>query len=77
MNAELTRRTLFKYLGVICASAIDLIGAHTTEGLASQAPTLKAMAKRSGKLVAMFSGQHDLKTDPIAARTIATEFDML
>jgi endo-1,4-beta-xylanase len=77
MNGELTRRTLLKYLGTICVSANDLISAHTTVGLASQALTLKAMAKRSGKLVAMFSGQHDLKTDPIAARTIATEFDML
>jgi endo-1,4-beta-xylanase len=77
MNADLTRRTLFKYLGAICASAIDLTSAHTTEGLTSQAPTLKARAQRSGKLVAMFSGQHELKIDTIAARTIATEFDMI
>jgi endo-1,4-beta-xylanase len=77
MNAELTRRTLLKYLGAICASAFDLTGSCTPEGLASQALTLKAIAKRSGKLVAMFSGQHELKTDPVAPSTIATEFDMI
>ena len=62
---------------MICAGALDVTTELTALGEAYQARSLKAAAHRNGRLVAMFSGQHALMTDPIAARLIAAEFDML
>src|ERR1700730_13998846 len=83
MKSELTRRSLLKYGAAICAGAVhltssrELSAAYAAESRSPSARSLKAAAHRSGKLVAVFSGQHELMTDPIAAGTIAKEFDML
>jgi len=77
MEHKLTRRSLLKYFAAICVSATRLPIVDIAKGQVYQAPSLKAAAQRSGKLVAMFSGQGQLMTDPIAARIIAAEFDML
>src|SRR5260370_3577284 len=77
MNSELTRRALIKGVAAICASALDLHKALAARDQESQISSLKAAAKHSGKLVAMFSGQYELMKIPVAAKTIATEFDMI
>jgi endo-1,4-beta-xylanase len=77
MQPELTRRSLLRYGTALCASAIGLGSAHAAKDQVFGVPSLKAAAHRGGRLMAMFSGQHELMTDPIAAKTIATEFDML
>jgi endo-1,4-beta-xylanase len=46
-------------------------------GQSSQSPTLKELARRSGRLIATFSGQHELMNDPIASSIISSEFDMI
>jgi endo-1,4-beta-xylanase len=38
---------------------------------------LKSLANRSARLVGVFSGQHELMKDPVAAQIIADEFDLL
>ncbi len=77
MGLELTRRSLLQYCGALCASAIGIQSAHAIKSEGSEAPSLKAAAQRGGRRVAMFSGQHELMNDPVAAKTIASEFDML
>jgi endo-1,4-beta-xylanase len=77
MEPGLTRRSLLRYCAALWASAMGLQAARAVNDQVSGAPSLKAAARHGGRLVAMFSGQHELMTDPVAARTIATEFDML
>src|SRR5260370_37491464 len=77
MNSELTRRALIKGVAAICASALDLPKALAARDQESQISSLKAAAKHSGKLVAMFSGQYELMKIPVAAKTIAAGFDMI
>jgi endo-1,4-beta-xylanase len=83
MKSELTRRSLLKYGAAICAGALhltrstELTAARAAESQSSSAHSLKVAAHRSGKLVAMSSGQHELMTNPLAAGTISGEFDML
>jgi endo-1,4-beta-xylanase len=77
MEPELTRRSLLRYCAALCAGAMGLQSARAVKDQVLGAPSLKAAAQRGGRFVGMFSGQHELMTDPVAARTIATEFDML
>jgi endo-1,4-beta-xylanase len=77
MKSDLTRRAFFHQLAVLGAAGLAMREVRADQGqTASQSP-LKAIAKRSGRLVAMFSGQHELKTDFAAAKMIAAEFDMI
>src|SRR5258708_7376788 len=61
----------------MCLGTVDLANALADIVKAGESPALKDAVRKSGKLVAMFSGQHELKPDPAASKTIATEFDMI
>ena len=69
------RRSLVK--GITAASLCGLRFAEVARLLAKEPETLKGLAKGSGKLMAVFSGQHQLQFDSAGSRLIAEEFDML
>jgi endo-1,4-beta-xylanase len=75
---KLARRSVLRCgAAAMCLNTInpsDLLG--VVEKISSH-DTLKAIAHRKGKLVATFSGQHELMTDSVASQTIASECDMV
>jgi len=73
----MNRRSMLKCLAGCCAAAVPFGAVVSGEADEEQAGPLKALAKRSGKLVAMFTGSHELLTVPAAAQIIAAEFDMI
>jgi endo-1,4-beta-xylanase len=75
---KLTRRSVLRCgAAAMCLNTINPADLFGVVGKISSRDTLKAIANRKGKLVATFSGQHELMTDSVASQTIASEFDMV
>ena len=69
------RRSLLKGAAAACLTGMPLAWPKTSE--AREEETLKAAARRSGKIVAVFSGAYQLMNDANGSRMIADQFDML
>lgn len=74
MNSPFTRRSLLRRSAALAGGALALRNASRAQ---DSLLSLKAAAKSSGKLLAVFSGMHQLMYDNAAANLIASEFDML
>ncbi len=67
----------------LCGSAALLAGSAgfaTSQTLSAQVPdtsALKHAAQQSGRLLGVFTGQHELLFDPVASATIADTFSMI
>jgi endo-1,4-beta-xylanase len=73
-----TRRSVLQFAAaVMCLNTIDVAHAFELAGKLSSQDTLKGIALEKGRRVALFSGQHELMTDAVASRIIASEFDMV
>jgi endo-1,4-beta-xylanase len=72
-----TRRSFLKNCAIGCASALSPYRHAALENPQEESLPLKQLSGRSGKLVGMFSGQHELMNDSTAAKLIGSEFDML
>jgi endo-1,4-beta-xylanase len=73
----MNRRSLIKSMAAICAGVIPFPAPDLAKGEEAQRRPLKEIAQRTGRLVAMYTGQHELMNDPIAAKLIATECDTI
>lgn len=73
----MNRRNLIKNIAAVFAGALHFPAAALANSEDVQARSLKALAQRSGRLVAMYTGQHELMTNAAAASAIAAEFDMI
>jgi endo-1,4-beta-xylanase len=74
----MNRRALLKSLVGSCAFAAPLPAELVRLGLPAPVErTLKDLAKEKGKIIGVFSGQHQLMTDPTAAQLISSQFGML
>ena len=73
------RRSLLKSIAGGCALSMPWPAGLARALALPEAPaqTLKAMGKEKGKILGVFSGAHQLMTDPAAARLISSEFEML
>lgn len=76
--AAISRRSFLRSTAALCAGAAAL--AHAQAAAPVSVPdtsALKHAARRSGKLLAMFTVQHELLFDPTAAALIASTFSMI
>jgi endo-1,4-beta-xylanase len=71
----MNRRSLIKGAATAWLAGMPFGWARTAE--ARDDETLKAAARRTGKIVAVFSGGYLLKNDAIGSQIIADQFDML
>jgi endo-1,4-beta-xylanase len=71
----MNRRSLLSGIAAAWLSGMPLNWATSAE--AREDETLKSVARRSGKIAAVFSGQHQLKDDPTGSQIIAEQFDMV
>jgi endo-1,4-beta-xylanase len=74
---RMNRRSLIKFLLAGAVGAIDLRATARLDAHAELTKTLKAEANAGELLVATFSGEHELTMEALAAKIIATEFNML
>jgi endo-1,4-beta-xylanase len=73
----MNRRSFLRSAAALMAGAAGLGTAQTTPAKIPDTSALKRAARQSGKLLAMFTGGHELQFDPTASAIIANTFSMI
>lgn len=76
-TSDMSRRSFLCGAAALVASAGDLMASRTAPIQIPDTSALKEAAKNSGKILAMFTVQHELLYDPTAAAIIAKTFSMI
>jgi len=72
-----SRRSFLWGAAALLAPTTPLATSQTATEQAPDTSTLKLAAKRSGKILGVFTGKHELLFDPVATAIMANTFDMI
>ncbi|MDT7814416.1 MAG: endo,4-beta-xylanase [Acidobacteriaceae bacterium] len=72
-----SRRSFLYGAGALLASTADLTASQNSLAQVSNTIALKRAARKSGKILGMFTVQHELLFDPVASAIIANTFSMI